>query len=96
MGLKIQYILHSTGTHHMYVITFCVLFVQERNRRLNVEVELTLQMATEAVQDMEQVSQGNCQLHVSMFYSDSNKLATKSVLMAIDAIIADLFDYGNM
>lgn len=62
MGLKIQYILHSTGTHHMYVITFCVLFVQERNRRLNVEVELTLQMATEAVQDMEQVSQGNCQL----------------------------------
>lgn len=33
---------------------------------------------------------------VSMFYSDSNKLATKSVLMAIDAIIADLFDYGNM
>lgn len=98
MGLKIQYILHSTGAHHMYVVTFCVLFVQERNRRLNVEVELTLQMATEAVQDMEQVSQGNCQLHVSMFYSDSNKLATKSVLMAIllDAIIADLFDYGNM
>lgn len=96
MGLKIQYILHSTGTHHMYmyVITFCILFVQERNRRLNVEVELTLQMATEAVQDMEQVSQGNCQL--SMFYSDSNKLATKSVLMAIDALIADLFDYGNM
>lgn len=46
----------------MYVITFCVLFVQERNRRLNVEVELTLQMATEAVHDMEQVSQGNCQL----------------------------------
>lgn len=33
---------------------------------------------------------------VSMFYSFSNKLATKSVLMAIDAIIADLFDYGNM
>lgn len=33
---------------------------------------------------------------VSMFYSDSNNLATKSVLMAIDAIIADLFDYGNM
>lgn len=33
---------------------------------------------------------------MSMFYSDSNKLATKSVLMAIDAIIADLFDYGNM
>lgn len=62
MGLKIQYILHSTGAHHMYVVTFCVLFVQERNRRLNVEVELTLQMATEAVQDMEQVSQGNCQL----------------------------------
>lgn len=64
MGLKIQYILHSTGTHHMYmyVITFCILFVQERNRRLNVEVELTLQMATEAVQDMEQVSLGKCQL----------------------------------
>lgn len=33
---------------------------------------------------------------MSMFYSDSNKLATKSVLMAIDALIADLFDYGNM
>lgn len=31
-----------------------------------------------------------------MLYSDSNKLATESVLMAIDAIIADLFDYGNM
>lgn len=98
MGLKIQYILHSTGAHHMYVVTFCVLFVQERNRRLNVEVELTLQMATEAVHDMEQVSQGNCQLfsvHVLLIY---NKLATKSVLMAIllDAIIADLFDYGHM
>lgn len=47
---------------YMYVIKFWVLFVQERNRRLNVEVEQTLQMATEAVQDMEQVSQGNCLL----------------------------------
>lgn len=38
----------------------------------------------------------NINFSVSMFYSDSNNLATKSVLMAIDAIIADLFDYGNM
>lgn len=62
MGPKIWYILHTAGTYHMYVTKFWVLFVQERNRRLNVEVEQTLQMATEAVQGMEQVSQGNCLL----------------------------------
>lgn len=61
---KRQHLAKTAGTYHMYmyVIKFWVLFVQERNRRLNVEVEQTLQMATEAVQDMEQVSQGNCLL----------------------------------
>lgn len=59
---KRQHLVKTAGTYHMYVIKFWVLFVQERNRRLNVEVEQTLQMATEAVQDMEQVSQGNCLL----------------------------------
>lgn len=31
-----------------------------------------------------------------MFYLDSNKLVIKFVLMVIDVIIVDLFDYGNM
>lgn len=59
---KRQHLAKTAATYHMYVIKCWVLFVQERNRRLNVEVEQTLQMATEAVQDMEQVSQGNCLL----------------------------------
>lgn len=33
---------------------------------------------------------------VFMFYLDSNKLVIKFVLMVIDVIIVDLFDYGNM
>lgn len=31
-----------------------------------------------------------------MFYLDSNKFVIKFVLMVIDVIIVDLFDYGNM